>query len=115
MENVGERLSNRLRKVPGVLPADISEWVTEAKAEFAGQDETNETALFYLALHIAYETIASDSARFFKYTDGEEAVDKSMIFENYMKLANSARRNYSRYLRGGFASSQTHVGRADER
>jgi len=112
---VEERLTQRLSKVPGVLPEDIAGWVAEALAEFVGQDEENETALFYLALYIAYETIAGDAARFFKYTDGEEAVDKTMIFDNYMKLAKSARQNYSRYLRGGFASSQTHVGRADKK
>ncbi len=115
MMNVGERLSNRLRKIPGVTPEDILVWIADAEAEFNGQDESNETALFYLALYIAYETIAGDAARFFKFTDGEESVDKTAVFDNYMKLAKSARQNYSRFLRGGFASSQTHVGRADKR
>lgn len=115
MATVEERLTQRLSKVPGVTPVDIAEWVTEAEAEFEGQDPENETALLYLALYLAYETISSDAARFFKYTDGEEAVDKSMIFDNYMKLAKNARRNYSRYLRGGFGASQTHLGRADDK
>lgn len=114
MESVKERLTKRLSNIYGVTPEDISDWLSEAEAEFEGQDE-NDNALFYLALYIAYETIASDSARFFSYKDGEESVDKSMIFENYMKLAKQARRNYSRYLRGGFAASQTHLGRADDK
>lgn len=114
MESVKERLTKRLSKIYGVTPEDISDWLAEAESEFDGQDE-NDNALFYLALYIAYETIASDSARFFSFRDGEESVDKSMIFENYMKLAKQARRNYSRYLRGGFAASQTHLGRADDK
>lgn len=115
MATVEERLTQRLSKVPGVTPTDIATWVAEASAEFEGQDTDNETALLYLALYLAYETIASDAARFFTYKDGEESVDKTRIFDNYMKLAKSARRNYSRYLRGGFAASQTHLGRADKR
>lgn len=114
MENVKERLTKRLSKIPGVTPEDITDWLSEAEAEFEGQDD-NGTALMYLALYIAYETIASDAARFFSFRDGEESIDKSMIFENYMKLAKQARRNYSRYLRGGFGSSQTHLGRADDK
>jgi len=115
LESVKERLTKRLSKVPGVTPEDIDDWLAEAEAEFEGQDEDNVTALFYLALYVAYETIASDAARFFRFTDGEESVDKSMIFDNYMRLAKSARRNYARYLRGGFGASQTHLGRADKK
>lgn len=114
MENVFDRLTKRLSKVPGVTPDDISDWLAEAEAEFEGQDE-NDNALFYLALYIAYESIASDAARFFSFRDGEESIDKSMIFENYILLAKEARKNYSRYLRGGFAASQTHLGRADNK
>lgn len=121
MESVKERLTKRLSKIPGVTPEDIDDWLAEAEAEFDWGDEEpsdnkdGETALFYLALYIAYESIASNAANFFRFTDGEESVDKSMIFDNYMKLAKSARRNYARYLRGGFGASQSHLGRADNK
>ncbi len=121
MEDVKERLTKRLSKIPGVTPEDISDWFTEAEAEFSWCDEeeekpeceNDETALMYLALYIAYESIASNAARYFSFKDGEESIDKSMIFDNYMRLAKSARRNYARYLRGGFGASQSHLSRAD--
>ena len=98
MESVKERLTKRLSKIPGVTPQDISDWLAEAVAEFDGQDEENETALFYLALYVAYETIASDAARFFRFTDGEESVDKSMIASEYRQLAKEFRAEYNAEL-----------------
>lgn len=110
---VKERLKTRLRKVPGVTEADLAEWIAESVAESGFDEEENANAVLYLALAIAYETVAGDSARFFSYTDGEEAVDKSNVFANYMRLAQAARKQYRGYMRGRGAS-QTHAARADE-
>lgn len=112
---VSERLERRLSKVPGVTTEDIAMWVIESVTESGITEEENENAVFYLALAIAYETIASDAARFFSYGDAEENVDKSNIFANYMSLAKDARKNYRKQIRGRFAASQTHVGRMDKR
>lgn len=109
---VSERLQARLNNVPGVTSADIVDWVAEAVAESEITEEENANAVFYLALCIAYETIASNAAHYFKYTDGEEMVDKSNVYANYMQLAKESRKNYRKYKRGNGAS-QTHVGRAD--
>lgn len=111
---VSDRLENRLSKVPGVTPADVSTWEQEAVTESGLTEEENENAVFYLALAIAYETIAGNAAHFFKYTDGEESVDKSNIFANCMKLAKEARKNYRKQVRGRFGASQSHAARADE-
>jgi hypothetical protein len=111
---VSERLQTRLSKVPGVTSVDIATWVDESEAESGLKETENENAVFYLSLAIAYESISANAASFFKYTDGEESVDKSNIHANYMKLASTARKNYRKYLRGRGAS-QTHIGRADER
>lgn len=112
---VSVRLETRLNKVPGVTSADIDEWVTEAMEESGLTEAENENALLYLALSLAYEIIATNAAHFFKYSDGEESVDKSNVYANYMQLAKEARKNYRKQTRGGFGASQTHVGRADER
>lgn len=110
---VEERLKTRLKKVPGVTEAELHDWVAESVAESGFTEEENPNAVLYLALAIAYETIAGDAARYFSYVDGEESVDKSMVFANYMKLAAGARKQYRGYLRGRGAS-QTHLRRADE-
>lgn len=111
---VSDRLQTRLSKVPGVTSDDIVIWVGESEIESGLAESENENAVFYLALAIAYETIAANAANFFKYTDGEESVDKSNVHANYMKLATTARKNYRKYLRGRGAS-QSHVGRTDLR
>ncbi|EJQ06632.1 hypothetical protein ABHP49_004784 [Bacillus cereus] len=111
---VSERLQSRLSKVPGVTSTGIDAWLAEALVESDFTEEDNANAVFYLALTFAYEAIAADSARFFKYTDGEEAVDKSMIFANYQRLAADARKQYRKYRRGKGAS-QSFAKRADWR
>jgi hypothetical protein len=110
-----ERLSSRLSKVPGVTLADIMNWIEEAEVESDLTKEENPNAVFYLSLAVAYECIAGDAARYFKFTDGEESIDKSNIFSNYMKLAKDARKNYSKQVRGRYGASQSHAGRADNR
>ena len=111
---VFERLKERLKNVPGVTDADITAWADESVAESGISEEENDNAVLYLALAIAYESIAGNAARFFKYTDGEESVDKTNVFANYMELAKDARKQYRKYRRGNGAS-QSHVKRADGR
>ncbi len=96
---VSERLESRLAKVPKVTPEDIGNWLAEAETESELTEEST-NAVFYLALSFAYESIAADAARYFSYTDGEESVDKSMIFANYKKLSADALKKYRKYRRG---------------
>ncbi len=112
--SVAERLKNRLKNVPGVTDPDIEAWVSEAEQESGMTEDENADAIFYLALSIAYEYVATNAANFFSYQDGEESVDKTKVFDNYMQLAANARTNYRKYRRGKGAS-QTHVARADNR
>ncbi|MED2185732.1 hypothetical protein [Bacillus wiedmannii] len=113
---VSERLESRLAKVPKVTPEDIENWLAEAEAESESEltEEVNANAVFYLALSFAYESIAADAARYFSYTDGEESVDKSMIFANYKKLSADALKKYRKYRRGK-GTHQTFAKRADGR
>lgn len=113
--SVFDRLKNRLKNVPGVTDADITTWVSEAETESEITEADNANAVYYLALAIAYETIAQDAARYFSYKDSEESVDKKNIFANYMQLASNARTNFRKQARGRFGATQTHLGRADNR
>jgi hypothetical protein len=110
---VSDRLHTRLNKIPGVTTTDIALWIDDATQESATDETENENAIFYLALTIAYETIAANTAHYFKYSDGDESVDKSNLFDNYTKLAHQARKQYRKYRRGNGAS-HSHVGRADK-
>jgi hypothetical protein len=112
---VSDRLETRLKNVPGITSADIVEWIAEAMDESGlADDGTNDNTLLYLSLAIAYETVAQDAARFFKYTDGDESVDKTHVFENYTKLAAAARASYRKYRNGGGSATYTPA-RADGR
>jgi hypothetical protein len=115
---IEERLTKRFRNVPGVTGDDIADWLSEAEEEsdlIESDVVSNNNAILYLAYAIGCESIATDAARYFKYTDGEENVDKTNIFNNYTKLAKDARKNYRKYVRGQFGASQSHGGRMDER
>ena len=114
---IEERLTKRFRNVPGVTGDDVADWLSEAEEEsglIESDIETDNNAILYLAFSIGCTIIAADAARYFTYTDGEEQVDKSNVFDNYMKLAKDARKNYRKYLRGRGAS-QSHIGRTDLR
>lgn len=113
--SVFDRLKNILKNVPGVTDDGIKAWVSEAETESNLTEDENANAVYYLALALAYESIALDAARFFSYTDAEESVDKTKIFDNYMQLAANARTNFRKQARGRFGATQTHVGRADNR
>jgi hypothetical protein len=99
---IAERLTKRFRNVPGVTTTDVTDWIAEAETESGlTAGEADDNALLYLSYALGYESIATDAARYFTYKDGEESVDKTAVFANYMKLAEIARLRYSRYKGGG--------------
>lgn len=101
---ISTRLTKRFRNVPGVTATDVTDWIAEAETESGlSENETDngDNALLYLAYALGCEAIATDAARYFRYTDAEETVDKTGVFANYTKLADTARIRYSRYKNGG--------------
>lgn len=117
MATVEERLTKRFRSVPGVTADDVADWVSEAETESGlteGDIVSDNNAILYLAFSIGCRTIAADAARFFKYQDGEENVDKTNIFENYMRLSLDALQQY-RYHRNGGGSRTLTQNRVDLR
>jgi hypothetical protein len=112
-----ERLIIRFKNVPGVTWVEVADWLTEAKEESGlveGNVVSDNNALIYLAYSMGCKAIATDAARFFKYSDGEENVDKTNIFENYMRLSLDALPQYRYYKNGGGSRTVTPK-RADER
>lgn len=102
-QELTERLSARFRGVPGVLPTDLDAWLTEALYQYGyapatavniPDDET--TLVLTLAQIQGARAIAFSVAHYFKYTDGEESVDKTMIAEQYRKLASDLIGEYER-------------------
>lgn len=114
---LSDRLQTQFKRVPGVTTADIVEWLAESKSESAleeGKTTADDNAILYLAYSIGCRTIAADAARFFQYSDGEESVNKSNIFENYMRLSLDAYSKYQ-YWRNGGGSRTITPRRADGR
>jgi hypothetical protein len=104
LATLDERLTIRFRNVPGVTSVDVADWLSEAQDESGlveGDVVSDNNALLYLAFSIGCRAIATDAARFFKYTDGEEIVDKTNIFENYMRLSLEALQQYRYHKNGG--------------
>jgi hypothetical protein len=117
LATIEERLTKRFHNVPGVTMEDVVDWLSEAEEESGlneGEIISDNNALVYLAFSIGCKAIATDAARFFKYADGEENVDKSNIFENYMRLSLDALAHYRYYKNGGGSRTLTPK-RADER
>jgi hypothetical protein len=117
LATLSERLTKRFRNVPGVTAPDVIDWLTEAEEESGiveGDVTSDNNALLYLAFSNGCKAIATDAARFFKYTDGEENVDKTNIFENYMRLSLDALAHYRYYKNGGGSRTVT-TKRADDR
>lgn len=101
---ISDRLIKRFRNVPGATSADIADWIAEAQTESGlkeGENSNDDNAILYLAFSIGCRVIATDAARYFKYTDGEESVDKSDIYEKYLRLSLDAYHQYRYYRDGG--------------
>lgn len=96
-------LYSRFKDVPELTMEDTNAAVDEAIAIF-GLDELDipekelSKILTYTSSEIAMK-IAFNTASYFKFTDGEESVDKSMVSDNYRKLAGVYRTQYESMTR----------------
>jgi Mlc titration factor MtfA (ptsG expression regulator) len=99
LAEMSERLLKRFKGVPNITLEDTTDWTEDALlshgysvADNVSSENTN-LLLLYAQSQGAHQ-IAISSAHFFSYTDGEEQVDKSMISEQYRKLAADLRNQY---------------------
>jgi len=98
---IAERLQRKFKDVPGVDATDTLEWVEEAALALGYQadaeiDDRHVSIVLLYAQATGYDEIALNAAHYFKYTDAEEAVDKTMIAEQYRKLAQDLWTRYKR-------------------
>lgn len=116
IQNIETRLKSQLEGVPGVTDEKIAVWVIEAISEMgylSDDPDLDEDAAFYLALSLAYDSISVNAAQYFSFTDKDQRVDKSKVFDNFRILAKEARKDY-RKARRRQSGGQYHPKRADE-
>ncbi len=98
-QELTERLLRRFKGVPGFEEADASDLIKEAMQAhgYALEDSVSSDditlVMLYAQVQAAWQ-IAFSVAHYFKFTDGEESVDKSMISDNYRKLASDLQADY---------------------
>ena len=87
-----DRLMRRFKGVPNFDMTDAEELVQEA-LESHDSDASDELLLLYAQAQGAWQ-VAFSVAHYFRFSDGEEEVDKSMIAESYRKLARDFQDEY---------------------
>lgn len=101
MNELAERLLLRFKGVPNFTINDAQELVQDAMQAhgYAPNDDVpsdkENLILFYSQTNGAWQ-IAFSVAHYFKYQDGEEAVDKSMLADNYRRLAKDLQDEYDK-------------------
>lgn len=100
------RLLRRFKDVRNVDIEDAHEWV-ETALNAHGYDETDNVPTEYVTLVLLYaeaegaSRIALQTAHYFSFVDKDESIDKSMISDNYNKLAETLWGRYRRLKADG--------------
>lgn len=82
-----ERLQIRLRKfVTTFETTELQDYIDSAKNQYGLAEGKDDEIILSLALCSCYLALATDSATYFKYTQGTESVDKSMTPKMFMEL-----------------------------
>lgn len=96
IQQIEQRLA---RRFANVALSDVQDTLADAMLSL-GYDVNAEVPVTDVNRVLAYASaelatnISVDAARYFSYTDGEESVDKTMISEQYRKLALQFRTDY---------------------
>jgi hypothetical protein len=101
ISDLSNRLLKKFKSVPNVTVEDAMDWVTEAAYQYGYESPESvpdkETGLLLLLAQAeGARNIAVSVAHYFRYSDGEESVDKSMLSEQYRKLAKDLSEEYER-------------------
>lgn len=101
LTELSTRLLKRFKNVPNVTAEEATDW-TEESMLIHGYNSTDYVpadrellVLLYAQAEGAFQ-ISLATAHYFNYTDGEESVDKTMVSEQYRKLAQDLREEYAR-------------------
>jgi len=105
-----ERLYRRFKGVPNFDMTDAEELI-EDSLTFHGYEPSadipadKETLILLYAQKEGAWQIAFSVAHYFKFTDGEESVDKSMVADNYRRLARDLQEEYDREVGKEFGNN----------
>jgi len=98
-QELAEIITQRFKDVPGFTAQEAVTLVQDAMrthgyapSDSVKPDEVN-LVLLYAQYNGAWQ-IALSVAHYFKFADGEEQVDKSMIADNYRRLAKDLQNDY---------------------
>ena len=100
-QELAETLYQRFKGVPGFTEEEAESLVLDAMrthgyapSDSVKPDEVN-LVLLYAQYNGAWQ-IAFSVAHYFRFTDGEESVDKSMVADNYRRLARDLQEEYDK-------------------
>ena len=100
-DELAERLLQRFKGVPNFELTDAQELVEESlrvhglDSSKAVPNDKETLILLYAQTQGAWQ-IAFSVAHYFKFADGEESVDKSMVSDNYRRLARDLQDEYDK-------------------
>ncbi|WP_181349395.1 hypothetical protein [Thalassobacillus sp. CUG 92003] len=117
---LSQRLLTRFKDVPNVDSSDVDEWILTAMNEhgYAANENVLTDDITLILLYAEADgagQIALRTAYYFSFSDGNEQVDKSMISEQYRKLANTLQTKYAQKKSERSGSSFKIMKRADRR
>jgi len=82
-----DRLIIRLGKLSGLFtPEELTEFLSTAITAYDLEEGKDDVLILDLALASCYLRLATDTATYFKYSQADESVDKSMTPEIFLKL-----------------------------
>ncbi|MEW9503243.1 hypothetical protein [Jeotgalibacillus marinus] len=95
------RLQQKFKDVPNVFEEDCEMWLEDALAIHGAEveveiEEKERPLILMLAQSLGSRDISLRVSHYFKYEDGEESVDKTLIAEQYRAIANEF---YDSYMR----------------
>lgn len=98
-QELAEMLYRRFKGVPGFTEEEAQDLVLDAMRahDYAPTDSVSPDEVNLVLLYAQYNgawQIALSVAHYFKFSDGEEQVDKSMIADNYRRLAKDLQADY---------------------
>lgn len=117
LKDLSDRLLNRFKDVPNVEDSDVEGWVEMAMNEH-GFISTDDVPTEFIPLIMLYAEadgamqVALRTAHYFSFVDKDESIDKSMISEQYRKLAEELWNRYGRKKDegvGDFGGSSFHI------
>lgn len=118
LQRLAERVILRFREVPEFSHEDALLFVEDSKYVHGYTENQlipakDERLVALYAMKEVAMSVAFQSAHYFKFTDGEESIDKTRVAHNYRQLAKDYLNEYNREKAKSSGSMFRIVGRAD--